>query len=118
MLLEAVPGLSVTLDYAHFAAQGIVRREILPLLEHVAHVHVRQARRGQLQTAHDMGTIDLIQLVEDLYRANYRGALTVEYMTTFGWYGMQEISITRETVRTRDVLRIARADVQARAGAT
>ncbi len=118
LLLEAVPGLSVTLDYAHFAAQGIVRREILPLLEHVAHVHVRQARRGQLQTAHDMGTIDLIQLVEDLYRANYRGALTVEYMTTFGWYGMQEISITRETVRTRDVLRIARADVQARAGAT
>ncbi len=115
LLLEAVPGLSVTLDYAHFAAQGIVRREILPLLEHVAHVHVRQARRGKLQTAHDMGTIDLIQLVEDLHRVNYRGALTVEYMTTFGWHGMQAVSVTRETVRTRDVLRVARAAVQTQA---
>jgi sugar phosphate isomerase/epimerase len=112
LLLEAVPGLSVTLDYAHFVCQGIVRREIEPLMEHVAHVHVRQARRGVLQTAHDEGTINIQELLQDLYHVGYRGALTVEYMTTFGWHGMKEVSISNETVRTRDALRAARARLE------
>ncbi|NTV53730.1 MAG: hypothetical protein HGA76_12110, partial [Candidatus Firestonebacteria bacterium] len=42
------------------------------------------------------------QLLEDLHRVGYRGALTVEYMTTVGWHGMQAVSISQETVRTRD----------------
>jgi sugar phosphate isomerase/epimerase len=109
LLLEAVPGLSVTLDYAHFIYQGIVSREIAPLLEHVAHVHIRQARRGALQTTHNEGALNIPQLLQDLLGAGYRGALTVEYMTTFGWHHMQAISISHETVRTRDALRAARA---------
>jgi len=109
ILLNAVPGLSVTLDYAHFLCQGIVRREIEPIMEHVAHVQVRQAKRNCLQTAHHDGILNIPQLLEDLHRVGYRGALTVEYMTTFGWHGMQPVSISQETVRTRDALRIARA---------
>lgn len=114
LLLDAVPGLSVTLDYAHFVTQGIVRREIEPLMEHIAHVQMRQARRNALQTTHDQGTIDMLQLVEDLHNAGYRGTLTVEYMTTFGWHGMQQISISRETVRTRDALNAARKRIASR----
>lgn len=113
LLLETVPGLSVTLDYAHFVYQGIVSREIAPLLEHVAHVHVRQARRGALQTPHNEGTINLDQLLTDLHTAGYRGVLTVEYMTTFGWHNMKEIRVSHETVRTRDALRAARARLPA-----
>jgi len=109
LLLDAVPGLSLTLDPAHFVYQGLGRAAVAPLLEHVAHVHVRQARRGVLQTPHDTGTLKLPDLLEDLQRAGYHGALCVEYMTTFGWRGMQPISIARETVRTRDALRAARA---------
>ena len=112
LLLDAVPGLSVTLDYAHFVCQGVVRREVAPLIEHIAHVQVRQARRGNLQTAHDDGTINLPDLLQDLYDNGYRGALTVEYMTTFGWHGMKEIGISRETVRTRDALRTIRNRLQ------
>ncbi len=109
LLLEAVPGLSITLDYAHFVTQGIIRREIEPLLDHIAHVQIRQARRGVLQTTFEDGTINIGQLVEDLDAAGYRGTLTVEYMTTFGWHGMQKVRINREIVRTRDILRSARA---------
>jgi len=112
LLLNAAPGLSITLDYAHFVCQGIVRREIDPLMEHVAHVQVRQAKRGILQTPHDEGTINIQQLLQDLQLHGYRGALTVEYMTTFGWHGMREISINKETVRTRDALRAARARLE------
>jgi len=113
LLLDAVPGLSVTLDYAHFVCQGIVRREVEPLMEHVAHVQVRQARRGNLQTPHDEGTMDIPQLLQDLHALGYRGTLTVEYMTTFGWHSMKAISISKETVRTRDALRAARARLEA-----
>ncbi len=112
LLLEAVPGLSVTLDYAHFVYQGIVRREIEPLMEHVAHVQIRQAKRGILQTPHDEGTINIQQLLQDLQEHGYRGTLTVEYMTTFGWHNMREISISNETVRTRDALRATRARLE------
>ncbi len=109
LLLDAVPGLSITLDFAHFLYQGIVTREIEPLLEHVAHVQIRQAKRGSLQTPHDEGTMNITPLLNDLRQAGYRGALSVEYMTTFGWHGMKQISISQETVRTRDALRAARA---------
>jgi sugar phosphate isomerase/epimerase len=112
LLLGAVPGLSITLDYAHFVCQGIVRREIEPLMEHVAHVQVRQAKRGVLQMAHNEGTVNLQQLVQDLHDAGYRGALAIEYMTTFGWHGMKKVSISTETVRTRDALRVARDRIE------
>lgn len=112
LLLEAVPGLSLTLDFAHFLYQGIVSREVEPLLEHVAHVHVRQARRGCLQTPHDEGTMNIQQLLQDLSDYGYRGTLTVEYMTTFGWHGMKQISISKESVRTRDALRAARSRIE------
>jgi hydroxypyruvate isomerase len=113
LLLEAVPGLSVTLDCSHFIFQGIARREIEPLFEHVAHVQVRQAKRGCLQTIHDQGTLNLDQLLKDLHEHGYHGAITVEYMTTFGWHGMKQISIGKETVRTRDALRAALARLEA-----
>lgn len=108
LLLEAVPGLSVTLDFAHFVYQGIIWREVAPLLDHVAHVQIRQASRNILQTEHEKGTVNFPQVVQDLAEAGYRGALTIEYMTTFGWHGMKKISINQETVRTRDTLRAVR----------
>ncbi len=112
LLLSAVPGLSLTLDYAHFVYQGVVWREVEPLMEHVAHVQIRQAKRGVLQTAHDDGTINLSQLVQHLYEGGYRGTLAIEYMTTFGWHGMQNIRISRETVLTRDSLRAVRGKLE------
>ncbi len=114
LLLDAAPGLSLTLDPAHFTCQGIVWREVAPLLEHVAHVHIRQAARGQLQTAHDRGTLNLNDLLEDLHATGYRGALTIEYMTTFGWHNMQRVNISQETVRTRDAVRAIRDRLEKR----
>ena len=36
-LVEAVPGLTFTLDYGHFARAGIPDREVEPLLAHASH---------------------------------------------------------------------------------
>jgi sugar phosphate isomerase/epimerase len=111
LLIEAVPGLSLTLDIAHLITQGITWRHIRNLFEHTAHVHVRQARRDRLQTPYEKGKLDIEQLVVDLLEADYHGVVSVEYMTTFGWHGMMEVSMTREIVKTRDAVRDARQKV-------
>lgn len=105
MIVECVPGLSLNLDYAHFIVQGYTLGDLMPLLPHAAHVHVRQAVKGRLQTPYDQGRLDLQVMMHDLANADYHGVLTVEYMTTVGWHGMMPVNITQETVKTRDALR-------------
>jgi sugar phosphate isomerase/epimerase len=111
LLVEAVPGLSLTLDVAHLVAQGITWRNIRMLFEHTAHVQVRQARRDRLQVPFEKGKLDMEQLIVDLAEADYHGVVSVEYMTTFGWHGMMEVNITQEIVKTRDALRDLRLQV-------
>ena len=108
LLMKAVPGLSLTLDITHLVVQDIEWDVIKSLLEFTAHLHVRQAAPGKLQTAFDDGVVDMRQLIEDLIAADYHGVVTVEYMTTFGWHGTAEVDIPYEIVRTRDALRDAR----------
>ncbi len=105
LALEAVPGLSLSLDYAHFIVQGFSLGDLTPLLPHTAHVQLRQAVKGRLQTPYSQGRIDLGLLLRDLHAADYRGVVSIEYMNTVGWHGMMALNITQETVRTRDALR-------------
>lgn len=109
LLIEAVPGLSLTIDFAHFVAQDVDWEQIRGLYEYAAHVQLRQATSGHLQTPFDEGSIDMASLVGELLQADYHGALSIEYMTTVGWHGMMEVSTTREAVKTRDVLRETRS---------
>ncbi len=110
-LLEAVPGLSLTLDWAQFTAQGISPREIEPLLQHAAHVQVRQAARGRLQTAYHEGTLDLRQALALLIANDYRGAISIEYMNRAGWHGLAALDIVRETGLVRDEIRQIRQEL-------
>lgn len=107
-LLAAVPGLSLTLDVAHLVVQGLHWRTAADLLEYTAHVHVRQAAKGKLQTDFATGTIDLSEVVADLQAADYHGAISIEYMTTIGWHGTDEVDIPLEINQSRDVVRNAR----------
>lgn len=79
-LVDAVPGLKVTLDLAHFMLQYIPVERAYPLIPHTGHVHVRQAKPGKLQVAHAEGVIDFPNLITRLQAVNYQGALTVEYV--------------------------------------
>ncbi|MBV1901925.1 MAG: TIM barrel protein, partial [Kordiimonadaceae bacterium] len=47
-LLEDVPELKLTLDYSHFVCLGYRQEDIDPLVPHAAHVHLRQAKPGEL----------------------------------------------------------------------
>lgn len=110
-LMEAVPGLSLTLDISHLIVQGAKWAVVQSLLEYTAHLHIRQATKKQLQSHFAQGEVDFSQLIKDLVAANYHGMLTVEYMTTIGWHGTAEVDIPREIVATRDALRLARSTI-------
>lgn len=103
-LIEAVPGLKLTLDYAHFTCLGWRQDEIDVLAPHAAHVHLRQSKIGELQTKLDKGTINIAAELGTLRDAGYSGRLSIEY--TFQDY-MNSLydDILTETIRMRDLVR-------------
>ncbi|MDX2161523.1 MAG: sugar phosphate isomerase/epimerase [bacterium] len=107
-LVNAVPGLGITLDWAQMVCQNIAHDEILRLLPHTRHVQMRQAARNQLQTPFEKGKIDVPRVIHDLIERGYGGAVCVEMMNIPGKHGMQKVDTLRESVRMRDALREAR----------
>lgn len=103
-LIGKVPGLKLTLDYAHFTCLGWRQDEIDPLAPHAAHIHLRQTKIGELQTKLDKGTINIAAELGVLRQAGYSGRLSIEY--TFQDY-MNSLydDILTETIRMRDLVR-------------
>lgn len=107
-LLKDVPGLKLTVDWAHLMCQNINHKEIVQLLPHARHIQIRQAARAQLQTPFERGRIDIPRVMTALHEAQYAGVVCVEYMKMPGWHGMLEVNNIRESARMRDELRKAR----------
>ncbi len=107
-LLDDVPGLRLTVDWAHLVCGGAAHDDILGLLPHARHIQVRQAARDKLQTPFDAGTVDAAQVIAGARAAAYTGVICVEYMNTPGWHGLVSVNAVREIARMRDALRAAR----------
>jgi sugar phosphate isomerase/epimerase len=107
-LVNDVPGLMLTLDWAQMVYQDIRHDEIVALLPHARHIQMRQAARAQLQTPLARGRIKIDRVMQALEQAGYAGAICIEYMKTAGWHGIIEVNTIRETAALRDSLRNAR----------
>jgi sugar phosphate isomerase/epimerase len=103
-IVTEVPGLRLVLDPAHFICEGFSQASLEPLLPHAAHIHLRQARPGVLQTPLDNGTIDFGALLSGLRAVGYDGAVAVEYVHQ-DWMGTLHEDVLTETVRMRDLVR-------------
>jgi sugar phosphate isomerase/epimerase len=117
-LLNDVPGLGLTLDWAQMVCQDVFHEDIIPLLAHTKHIQIRQAARAQLQTPFDQGRIDIQQFVKDVVAAGYDGVICIEYMNTPGWHGMMTVNAIEESARMRDALRSARDGLKTERKAT
>jgi sugar phosphate isomerase/epimerase len=106
-LLEDVPGLQLTLDWAHMVCQDIFHDEIVRLLPHTRHIQMRQAARRQLQTPFERGRIDIPRVLADVNASGYAGAVCIELMTTIGWHGMMKVDPLRESLKMRTALKNA-----------
>lgn len=107
-LIHDVPGLSLTVDWAHLICQNVPPERIARLIPHARHVQVRQAARRKLQAAWSRGRLDAAQVIDSLRLADYDGALCIEYLKTSGWHGAEPVNTVRESCLLRDALRAAR----------
>jgi sugar phosphate isomerase/epimerase len=103
-LLKQVPGLRLTLDYAHFICMGFTQPEIDVLAPYAAHIHLRQARPGYLQAKLDEGVIDFRALLGLLRSQGYERALAIEYVHQAYMNTLYDDVLT-ETIAMRDLVR-------------
>jgi sugar phosphate isomerase/epimerase len=102
-LLERVPGLQITLDYAHYIYGGIEQRQIDPLLRYARHLQCRAGRPGGLQVAVAMDAIEWAPVVAALNARGYTGYLALEY-TWQEWLNCNRVDTVGESALLRDLL--------------
>lgn len=103
-LLDRVEGLKLTLDYAHYVCLGYRQDEIDPLAPYAAHVHLRQAKSGHLQTKFDQGTINFGAQFGTLRDAGFAGYAALEVVHQ-DYMGTLFDDVLTETVAIRDSFR-------------
>lgn len=109
-LVQAVPGLQLTLDYSHFIAAGIPVERVHPLIPHAGHFHARQAAPGHLQRPAGAGILDFGDILARLTASGYAGYYCVEY-TWQEWRGCNTEDVLSETILLRDELRAVQAEL-------
>lgn len=82
---EALEGkASLTFDHSHFVSRGIPMKEVVPLLDRVGHIHLRQCAEGAVQAAFDPREPGPAgELISELARRSYSGLLSIEYFNDF-----------------------------------
>ena len=103
-LVEAVPGLKLTMDYCHFVYQGIAESEVHPLLEHTAHFQCRGAAPGRMQVNFQENAIDYRDVLERLMAQGYEAYFSIEYVWIDVWE-CNRTENTMETIQFRDFVR-------------
>lgn len=102
-LLDRVPGLQITLDYAHYVYGGVAQDEIDPLLPRARHLQCRPGRPGGLQVRVSEDAIDWARVVLALHEQGYDGYLGLEY-TWQDWLDCNQVDTVGESVLLRDLL--------------
>jgi sugar phosphate isomerase/epimerase len=103
-LVQAVPGLTLTLDYTHFTRSGLPDSAIEPLVARASHFHARGARKGRLQARLLDNTIDYARVLRAMRKTGYSGYVGVEYVW-IDWEHCNEVDNLSETIQLRDFLR-------------
>ena len=102
-LLDRVPGLKLTLDYSHFVCLGFRQEDIDPLAVHAAHIHLRQAKPGELQAKFDEGTLNFPAMIGTLTEVGYDGYLVLENVHQTYMNSLYDDVLT-EVIRMRDLV--------------
>lgn len=81
-LVQAVPGLGYTLDYAHQVQIGLTNEGIEPMHPYARHFHVKQSAEGEFEVKPDAanGVIDFNRMMRKLNEDQYEGVVTVEFV--------------------------------------
>ena len=103
IFLNAVEGLTLTLDYGHFVAAGEISWKVHNLLPSASHIHVRGGAIGRSQTSLEENAIDFTGMLTGLQRLGYGGFLALEYVWV-DWKGCNRTDNVSETLLLRRAL--------------
>jgi sugar phosphate isomerase/epimerase len=102
-LVEAVPGLGLTLDPGHYSAGPGRGRSLDTLYPHVRHLHVRDAGVvwEEIQVEFGSGVVDFSAVFTALDAQGYRGPCSIEYIGDGRADGIEEsVSVAANYVRS------------------
>ncbi len=100
-LLDAVPGLTLTLDYGHFVFQKISSRHVHTLVPYASHVHMRGGAPHRLQAPVNESEIDFNGLIRRLNKNRYQGFLAITYLRD-AWIECDHTDNVSETILLRN----------------
>ena len=81
-LMNDVPGLGITLDYAHQVQLELSHEEIEPMHEYARHVQCKQSAPGEFQAKPDEGVIDFKRVMHKLKADKFDGVVSVEFVSS------------------------------------
>lgn len=96
-----VPGLKLAFDPSHFIMNGMDLDGARVLLPHTAHVHLRNAVRGDFQAGMNVGSLDFMHLFEMFDTAGYDRAISVEYLDNRGTDVTNDVLALKTLLETR-----------------
>jgi len=78
-LVQAVPGLSLTLDYGHFVPRGFAAKKVHPLIQYASHFHARgtTGKSGSASLADN--TLDWKRVFKTMDETGYKGWIELEF---------------------------------------
>ena len=102
-LMDAVPGLGLTLDYAHQVQLGLGHDEIEVLHPYARHAQAKQSAPGEFQAKPDEGMIDFGRIVRKMKDDSFDGVFSVEFVSSpevleKGW------DLKAESARLKEIL--------------
>jgi len=103
LIVDAVPGLTLTLDYGHFVASGIPSSDVHSLLPSASHIHARGGAPERLQTPVNENEIDFCGMLDGLRKQRYEGQIAIEYVWA-DWQQCNRTDNVSETILLRRLL--------------
>ena len=110
-LCEAVPGLALTVDYAHQTQLSLKADDIEPLHAYARHYQAKQSAPDSFQAKPDEGWVDFGRMVQKMHDDGFDGFISVEFVSApevieAGW------DIRKESARLKEILDDAVAAAQ------
>ncbi len=83
ILKSIEPQAGITYDNSHYTMQDLHLRDTIDLLDFATHVHVRTSSVDNMQAPYPNGCDDIEELIDELTRRDYQGAISIEYFGGF-----------------------------------
>lgn len=96
-----VPGLKLAYDPSHFVMGERSLRDSNVLLPYTAHVHLRNAVKGNFQAPMDSGALDFMWVFEALDGSGYQDAVAIEYLDNRDGTVIGDVTKLKKLLETR-----------------